>query len=230
MIFHLRQQRHALAEHSVHHITLSALYSAQLYNQTTVGIETNQLSRNTIGVSCARGSNRFVEKRTTDISARAEWIDRWMERIARAVRLGKIAGKLERRERRDGGSFLLDSRNVSISLIEGLSHGKRVNSIYSRVGGMARWTRTERREGERKRESVMEQGEGGCCRGGGWWVPQSPRCVQSPPAPDAIGFRAYEQGAEGIEEKGNDRERKRERGQSSLGFPLERRRRDAGLS
>jgi len=93
MIFHLRQQRHALAEHSVHHITLSALYPAQLYNQTTVGIETNQLSRNTIGVSCARGSNRFVEKRTTDISARAEWIDRWMERIARAVRLGKIAGE-----------------------------------------------------------------------------------------------------------------------------------------
>lgn len=32
--------------------------------------------------------------------------------------------------------------------------------------------------------------------------------------------------AEGNEEKGNDRES----GQSSLGFPLERRRRDAGLS
>lgn len=28
------------------------------------------------------------------------------------------------------GSFLLDSRNVSISLIEGLSYSERVNSIY----------------------------------------------------------------------------------------------------
>lgn len=109
----------------------------------------------------------------------------------RAVRLGKIAGRLERRERRDGGSFLLDSRNVSISLIEGLSHGKRVNSIYSSVGGMARWTERKEREseggeGERKREREREGGAGG-----GRWVPQSPRCVQSPPAPDAIGFRAY---------------------------------------
>ena len=44
----------------------------------------------------------------------------------------------ERTRRKEGGrdgSFLSDSRNVSISLIEGLSHGKRVNSIYSRVGG-----------------------------------------------------------------------------------------------
>lgn len=139
----------------------------------------------------------------------------------------------------------MDSRNVSISLIEGLSHGKRVNSIYSRVGGMARWTRTERKEEERKgeerergRESAREEdGEEGVRRGG-WWVPQSPRCVQSPPAPDAIGFRAYGRGVGGIEEKGNDSEREREgggerereSGQSSLGFPLERRRRDAGLS
>lgn len=140
----------------MHHITLSALYPAQLYNQTIVGIETNRLSRNTVGC-LLRGSsvccNRLVEKRTTDISARAEWIDRWMERIASAVRLGKIAGRLERRERRDGGSFLLDSRNVSISLIEGLSHGKRVNSIYSRVGGMARWTERKERETEREREA-----------------------------------------------------------------------------
>jgi len=82
-----------------------------------------------------------------------------MERIASAVRLGKIAGRLERRERRDGGSFLLDSRNVSISLIEGLSHGKRVNSIYSRVGGMARWT--ERKERERERGGVQGV-DGGC--------------------------------------------------------------------
>jgi len=138
---------------------------------------------------------------------------------------------LERRERRDGGSFLLDSRNVSISLIEGLSHGKRVNSIYSRVGGMARWTRTERKEKGRERERESERGGRG-----GWWVPQSPRCVQSPPTPDAIGFRAHGRGAEGIEEKGNDSEGKREgerervSSQSSLGFPLERRRRDAGLS
>jgi len=65
----------------------------------------------------------------------------------------KDSGEVEeRRDRRDGGSFLLDSRNVSISLIEGLSHGKRVNSIYSRVGGMARWTRTERKERERERD------------------------------------------------------------------------------
>lgn len=45
---------------------------------------------------------------------------------------------------------------------------------------------------------------------------------------------ARTRGAEGIEEKGNDRARERERecvcGQSSLGFPLERHRRDAGLS
>lgn len=64
------------------------------------------------------------------------------------------------RERRDGASFLLDSRNVSISLIEGLSHGKRVNSIYSRVGGMARWTRTERKEREREREEEGERERG----------------------------------------------------------------------
>jgi len=115
-------------------------------------------------VSPARGSsvccNRLVEKRTTDISARAEWIDRWIERIASAVRLGKIAGRLERRERRDGGSFLLDSRNVSISLIEGLSHGKRVNSIYSRVEGMARWTERKERGRERERERVKGSAEG----------------------------------------------------------------------
>jgi len=44
---------------------------------------------------------RDVEKRTTDISARAEWIDRWMEKIARAVRLGsKDSGEVgEARER-----------------------------------------------------------------------------------------------------------------------------------
>lgn len=88
-----------------------------------------------------------------------------MERIASAVRLGKIAGRLERRERRDGGSFLLDSRNVSISLIEGLSHGKRVNSIYSRVGGMARWTERKERERERERDRAREgarESEKGC--------------------------------------------------------------------
>lgn len=112
----------------------------------------------------------------------------------------------------------MDSRNVSISLIEGLSHGKRVNSIYSRVGGGDGAVDQD--------ESTVRERRGGVVRKGGWWVPQSPRCVQSPPAPDAIGFRRTDEGCEGIEEKGNDRES----GQSSLGFPLERRRRDAGLS
>lgn len=53
--------------------------------------------------------------------------------------------------------FFSDSRNVSISLIEGLSRGKRVNSIYSQPA--LRWT-----------------GRGV----GGEGVPQSPGCVQSP--------------------------------------------------
>jgi hypothetical protein len=55
---------------------------------------------------------RDVEKRTTDISARAEWIDRWMEKIARAVRLGsKDSGEVgeareREREREKGWRFV----------------------------------------------------------------------------------------------------------------------------
>lgn len=64
-------------------------------------------------------------------------------------------------------SFLLNSRNVSISLIEGLRSSKRVNSIYSHVGRGAK--------GSVRREAGMR---GGRFQG----VPQSPRgCVQSPP-------------------------------------------------
>jgi len=48
---------------------------------------------------------RDVEKRTTDISARAEWIDRWMEKIARAVRLGSKDSERER-EREKGWRFV----------------------------------------------------------------------------------------------------------------------------
>ena len=64
----------------------------------------------------------------------------------------------------------MDSRNVSISLIEGLSHGKRVNSIYSRARG--EWGErgeegAKERERERKRKRERKMGEFGYRYGNG---------------------------------------------------------------
>jgi len=84
------------------------------------------------------------------------------------------------------------------------------------------------REGERKRESEGE------CRGvdGGCHNHRDASNHPQPPTPS--GFGRTDEGLKGSRKRGRERERERERecvcGQSSLGFPLERHHRDAGLS